>query len=102
MNKLLTLGMFNRQGMKAFNEGRYGDAVFQLNQAGMIASQMESPLQMAKVCNNMGLVYMGNGRRVDALKNFLKAEEAAVRGAGVDNCLHKTIKRNMCKLKQAA
>lgn len=102
MNKLLTLGMFNRQGMKAFNEGRYADAIFQLEQAAMIASQMESPLHTAKVCNNMGLVHMGNGRKVDALSSFLKAEEAAIRGAGPENVLHRTIVRNMNQLKQAA
>lgn len=102
MNKLLTLGMFNRQGMKAFNEGRYADAMFQLNQAGMIARQMESPLHMAKVCNNIGLVHMGNGKSADAFASFRKAEKAAVEGAGPGNCLHRTILRNMDQLGQAA
>jgi len=102
MNKLLTLGMFNRQGMKAFNEGRYADAMFQLSQAGMIASQLPSPLHMAKVCNNIGLVHMGNGRRADAFSSFRRAEKAAVQGAGVGNCLHRTILRNMDQLGQAA
>lgn len=100
MNKLLTLGMFNRQGMQAFNEGRYMDAVFQLNQAIMIASRMETPLHTAKVCNNLGLVHMGNGYKDEALASFRKAEEAAIAGAGPDNILHKRIVGNMEQLEQ--
>jgi hypothetical protein len=102
MNKLLTLGMFNRQGMKAFNEGRYEDAIFQLNQAGMIASQMKTSLHTAKVCNNIGLVHMGTGNRSEALIHFRQAEEAAVQGAGPGNSLHRTILRNMGQLAKAA
>ncbi len=102
MNKLLILGMFNRAGMKAFNEGRFEDALFQLNQAGMIAGRMKTTLHTAKVLTNMGLVHMGTGDLEAAKVVFDRAAVAAIEGAGSGNVLHRTIVRNMDQLAQVA
>lgn len=102
MNKLLTFGMFCRQGMKAFNDGRHMDALFQLSQAEMLAHQIKKPVHLAQVWNNIGLVQMTTGEKDKALAHFLKAAEAAVTGAGTGNVLHRAILRNMEQLEQAA
>lgn len=98
MSLLRRLGMLNRAGMRAFNEGRYNDAMFQLMQAKSIARQMESPLHEAKVRNNIGLVHQGAGNIDDALESFRLAAVFAVEGAGEGNILHKAIDRNMAKI----
>jgi hypothetical protein len=98
MSELLRLGIFNRQGMQAMNDGRFDDALFQLFQAKAIAGRMKTPLHSAKVHNNMGLVNMQAGRPEDAEKNFRLAEKFAVDGAGEGNCLHRTILRNLSQL----
>ncbi|QGY40009.1 hypothetical protein GM415_07680 [Pseudodesulfovibrio cashew] len=100
MSTLQQLGLLNREGMKSFNEGRVEDAMFQLSQASKIARQMGSPLHEAKVRNNIGLVFQGDGRRAEALACFRLAEKAAVKGAGEGNVLHKIITRNLTRLEQ--
>lgn len=102
MNLLRQFGILNRQGMNAFNEGKPGDALFQLMQAAQLAHQMKSVLHEAKVHNNMALVHQGSGDNDKALVSFKKAEELAIEGAGEGNVLHRTIARNMAKLEQAA
>ncbi|CCH48874.1 hypothetical protein [Pseudodesulfovibrio piezophilus] len=98
MSSLHRLGMFNREGMKAFNNGQVEDALFQLAQANRIARQMGSPLHEAKVRNNLGLVHQSAGNEEEALVCFRLAAKSAVKGAGIDNSLHKVISRNLSRL----
>ncbi|MGE4193966.1 MAG: tetratricopeptide repeat protein [Pseudodesulfovibrio sp.] len=98
MSSLKKLGLLNRQGMLACNEGRCEDALFQLTQADRLARSMESPLHEAKVRNNMGVVYQMNGKFEEARVCFRMAADRAVAGAGDGNCLHRTINRNLDNL----
>lgn len=98
MSTLKKLGLLNRQGMRACNEGRCGDALFQLTQADHLARFMESPLHEAKVRNNMGLVYQMSGKYEEARVCFRIAADRAVAGAGDGNCLHRVISRNLDNL----
>jgi len=98
MSRLKKLGLLNREGMKACNAGRNEDALFQLTQAGDIASSMKSPLHEAKVRNNIGLVHQMSGNIDEALACFRLAERSAVVGAGAGTVLHKTIARNLIRL----
>ncbi|MBG0790721.1 MAG: tetratricopeptide repeat protein [Desulfovibrionaceae bacterium] len=98
MSRLKMVGMLNRAGMKSFNEGRTADALFQLVQADRLARSMKSPLQQAKVRNNIGLVHQGVGNHEEALACFRLAARNAVKGAGEGNVLHKAIVRNMARL----
>lgn len=98
MSKLKILGMLNRAGMNAFNEGRTEDALFQLIQADRLAKSMESPLHEAKVRNNIGLVHQGAGNAEEAKACFRLAARNAVKGAGEGNVLHKIISRNLGRL----
>jgi hypothetical protein len=102
MSRLKKLGLLNREGMKACNAGRNDDALFQLTQAGQLASSMKSPLHEAKVRNNIGLVHQISGNMDEALICFRLAEKSAVEGAGTGTSLHATIVRNLSKLKNAA
>ncbi|QJB55512.1 tetratricopeptide repeat protein [Pseudodesulfovibrio sp. zrk46] len=101
MSRLRTLGILNREGMKAANAGRVADAMFQLAQAAQIAETMDSPLHMAKVRNNIGLVNQQAGKFDEAKACFLLAEQSAVEGAGEGNILQRAIVRNMAHLDQA-
>jgi len=98
MGNLKKLGMLNRAGMNAFNQGRTDDALFQLIQADRLAQSMGSPLHGAKVRNNIGLVHQGSGNHAEALACFRLAAREAVRGAGEGNILHKAIARNLNRL----
>jgi len=98
MSTLKKLGLLNRQGMLACNEGRPEDALFQLTQADRLARTMQSPLHEAKVRNNMGLVYQMSGKFEEARVCFRMAADRAVAGAGDNNCLHRTINRNLDNL----
>lgn len=100
MSSLKKLGILNREGMKAFNEGNVDDAMFQLVQANRIARQMGSPLHEAKVRNNIGLIHQGVGNKDEALACFRLAEKSAIEGAGNGNALHKIIVRNLSRLEQ--
>lgn len=102
MTRLKKLGMLNREGMKAFNEGNVDNAMFQLLQANRIARDLKSPLHEAKVRNNLGLIYQSNGFMEEARASFHLAERSAVNGAGENNMLHKIIKRNLTRLELAA
>lgn len=102
MSRLKQLGILNRAGMVAFNEGRTDDALFQLVQANQLARAMESPLHEAKVRNNIGLVHQGVGNHAEALTCFRLAARNAVRGAGKENSLHKVITRNLTRLEAEA
>lgn len=99
MSRLRMVGMLNRAGMTAFNEGRTADALFQLVQADRLARSLELPLHEAKVRNNIGLVHQGTGNRDEALACFRLAARYAVKGAGEGNVLHKTIVKNLTRLK---
>ncbi len=101
MSKLHTLGLLNREGMKALNEGRSEDAIFQLIQADRLAKSMNSPLHEASVRNNIGLVHQQTGNIVEALACFRVAVESAVVGAGEGNILQKAIVRNMTRLESS-
>lgn len=101
MNQLKKIGMLNREGMAACNAGRTEDALFQLIQAERIARRLHSSLHMAKLRNNIGLIYQLSGNCQEALISFRLAERQAVEGGGVDNALHRTIVRNRARLEQA-
>ena len=102
MSRLKQLGILNRAGMVAFNEGRTDDALFQLVQANRLAQAMGSPLHEAKVRNNIGLVHQGVGSHDEAMSYFRLAALSAVRGAGSGNVLHKAILRNLNRLEAEA
>lgn len=102
MTRLKRLGMLNRAGMEAFNEGRMEDALFQLVQADQLARSLESPLHEAKVRNNIGLVHQGTGDHDKAMACFKLAARYALKGAGAGNTLHKAIVRNMMRLESDA
>jgi hypothetical protein len=98
MSTLQQLGILNREGMRACNEGRPGDALFQLTQADSLARSMNSPLHEAKVRNNMALVYQMSGKYEEARVSFRIAAGRAVEGGGEGNSLHRVIMRNMDSL----
>lgn len=98
MSNLKKLGTLNREGMRACNEGRPGDALFQLTQADSLARAMNSPLHEAKVRNNMALVYQMSGKYEEARVSFRIAAGRAVEGGGEGNVLHRVIMRNLDSL----
>jgi hypothetical protein len=98
MSKLKKLGALNREGMRACNEGRPGDALFQLTQADGLARSMNAPLHEAKVRNNMALVYQMSGKYEEARVSFRIAADRAVAGGGEGNVLHRIIQRNLDSL----
>lgn len=102
MSRLQKIGMLNREGMKACNAGKNDDALFQLIQADALTQSMKSPLQQAKVRNNIGLVHQVSGNREEALTCFRLAARFAVEGAGEGNALHTTIGRNLERLEKTA
>ena len=98
MTQLHTLGLLNREGMKACNEGRTDDAMFKLVQADRLAQAMDSPLHEAKIRNNIGLVHQMAGKDEEALACYRLAAKNAVKGAGEGNSLHSVILRNLNRL----
>ncbi|WP_319541847.1 tetratricopeptide repeat protein [uncultured Pseudodesulfovibrio sp.] len=102
MSLLRQLGLLNREGMKACNEGKLDDALFQLIQADRMAKEMDSRLHEAKIRNNIGLVHQVSGKKDEASACFKLAAHFAVEGAGEGNALHKAIVRNLTRLESAS
>ncbi|WP_272699218.1 tetratricopeptide repeat protein [Desulfovibrio sp. Fe33] len=101
MSSLKKLGMLNREGMRACNEGRPGDALFQLTQADSLARSLNSPLHEAKVRNNMGLVYQVSGKYEEARVSYRIAASRAVEGGAEGTGLHRVIMTNLGSLPAA-
>ena len=78
MKKLLFhLGHVNRAAIRAANEGRFGDAMFQLHLAQLLARDLDSPLQVARVENNLGMVLLLQDKTDEALGHLRKAVDIA-------------------------
>ena len=98
MHQLKKIGCLNREGMTACNAGRTGDALASLEEAGRLASEMGSPLHVAKIRNNVGLVHQMAGNYDEAASCFRQAERLAVEQAGDGNPLHRVVVRNLSRL----
>ncbi len=100
IGRLKKLGMLNREGMNAANNGRIADAMFQLDQALALAESLKSPLHQAKIHNSIALAHQLANNVVEARASFLRAEAFAVEGAGEGNGLQRIILRNMSRLER--
>jgi len=98
MSELHQLGLLNREGMKAFNNGNIPCAMFQLAQAERLAQYMNSPLHQAKIRNNIGLIHQATGNTAEALACYRLAARSAMVGAGDGSKLQRIIERNLAKL----
>ncbi|MDD3311366.1 tetratricopeptide repeat protein [Pseudodesulfovibrio sp.] len=101
MHQLKKIGLLNREGMAALNDGRMDDALNRLLEADRIAREQQQPLHEAKVQNNLGLVHQAAGRYPEAESCFRQAVRIAVERAGSGNILHRTIARNLARLDEA-
>lgn len=95
MSALQSLGMLNREGMKACNQGKFEDALFKLNQALDIAEKTERHIQHVIVKNNMGLVYQLMGKPDQAKACFKLALQEAEAHMPLDSQPAKKIKQNL-------
>jgi len=98
MHQLKKIGLLNREGMDAFNDGRTDVALNRLLEAWGLARELGQPLHEAKVGNNIGLVHQAAGRHHEAETCFREAARIAVERAGAGNILHRTIARNLARL----
>ena len=101
MHQLKKIGCLNREGMTACNAGRTGEALASLEEAGRLAGEMDSPLHVAKIRNNLGLVHQMAGNFDEAAACFRQAGRLAVEQAGEGNPLHRVITRNLARLEQS-
>lgn len=100
MTKLMELTILAREGMKSCEYGLYGDALFKLEQARLMASNGH-PLHEAKIRNNIALVYQLDGQLDVARNVFTTALNQSDTSWGRGNPLSRIIKRNLNRLEEA-
>lgn len=101
MSQAQLVGTLNREGMKALSDGDHMNAQFMLTQALQKCRVFRSPLNEAKIRNNLALVLQTQGLVDAAAINFKLALRITEAEAGTDTGLYRKIKSNFEKLEAA-
>jgi tetratricopeptide (TPR) repeat protein len=94
MNNAKFVGHLNREGMKALSEGDLMNARFLLYQALDKCRLFKSPLNEAKIRNNLGLVLQQDGDLNSASENFQAALKIVRDEVGEETGIFKRIETN--------
>lgn len=96
------IALHNRSAMYAANQGRFAEAVAKLAEAVNWAREIEAPLLVAVVKNNMGIVMQMQGRFADARACFLIARQTVEAHKPADHPLLRAVAKNLRHLELAA
>ncbi len=95
------IGLLNENGMNAFHKGYYEDALYFLGMAADRARLAGTPLQEARIRNNIGLVFRGLGNPSQAEIHFKLALSLIEKKEGPANPLHAVVAANLRDVREA-
>ncbi|MCG8615859.1 MAG: tetratricopeptide repeat protein [Desulfobacterales bacterium] len=92
---LKLIGTLSRSGMAAGNNGDFDSAFHNCNRALLLAMQINKKCLVAKLLNNLGILYYQYGAWDQALLSYEKSMRIVTRHYGQQNVLYKTIQKNI-------
>lgn len=92
---LKLIGTLSRSGMVAGNNGDFDSAFHNCKQALLLAMQLKKECLVAKLLNNLGILYYQSGAWDEALLSYEKSMSIVVQNYGQHNLLYKTIQKNI-------
>lgn len=92
---LKLIGNLSRSAMIAGNRGDFETAFDNSNQALLLALELEKECLVAKLLNNIGILYCQSGAWDKALLSYEKAMDIVVQTYGEHNLLFKIIQKNL-------
>lgn len=92
---LKLIGTLSRSGMVAGNNGDFNLAFLNCKQALLLAMELKKKCLVAKLLNNLGVLYYQSGAWDEALLSYEKSMNIVVKNYGPHNILYKTIQKNI-------
>lgn len=98
---LKLIGTLSRSGMVAGNNGDFDSAFDNCRQALLLATELKKECLVAKLLNNLGILYYQSGAWDEALLSYEKSMSIVFEKYGQHNFLYRTIQKNIiCVLSQ--
>jgi len=95
---LKLIGTLSRSGMVAGNNGDFDSAFHNCKQAILLAMEIKKECLVAKLLNNLGILYYQSGAWDKALLSYENAMNIVIKNYGQHNFLYKTIQKNITRL----
>ncbi len=95
---LKSIGALSRSGMVAGNNGDFDSAFHNCKQALLLAMELKKKCLIAKLLNNLGILYYQSGAWDEALLSYEKSMRIVIKNYGQHNFLYKTIQKNIACL----
>ena len=92
---LKLIGNLSRSGMVAGNNGDFDSAFHNCRQALLLAMKLKKECLVAKLLNNLGILYYQSGAWDAALLSYEKSMSIVTKHYGQHNFLYKTIQKNI-------
>ena len=92
---LKLIGTLSRTGMVAGNNGDFDSAFHNCKQALLLAMALKKQCLVAKLLNNLGILYYQSGAWDEALLSYEKSMSIVIKNYGQHNFLYKTIQKNI-------
>ena len=92
---LKLIGALSRSGMAAGNNGDFDSAFQDCRQALLLAMELKKQCLVAKLLNNLGILYYQSGAWDEALLSYEKSMRIVIRNYGQHNVLYRTIQKNI-------
>ncbi|MBT3803678.1 MAG: tetratricopeptide repeat protein [Desulfobacula sp.] len=92
---LKLIGTLSRSGMVAGNNGDFDSAFHNCRQALLLAKELKKECLVAKLLNNLGILYHQSGAWDKALLSYEKSMSIVIKNYGQQNFLYKTIQKNI-------
>ncbi len=96
--QLKLIGSLSRAGMNAGNNGDFDSAFGNLQDALVFARKLKKDCLVAKLLNNLGILYTQHGEWDRALLHYDQSMEILINKHGTDNFLYKTLQKNISYL----
>lgn len=95
---LKLIGALSRSGMVAGNNGDFDSAFNHCKRALLLAMELKKECLVAKILNNLGILYCQSGAWDKALLSYEKSMSIVTENYGQNNILYKTIQKNVTSL----
>lgn len=92
---LKLIGALSRSGMVAGNNGDFDSAFHNCKQALLLSMELKKECLVAKLLNNLGILYYQSGAWDKALLSYEKSMSIVIKNYGQHNVLYKTIQKNI-------
>lgn len=92
---LKSIGTLSRTGMFDGNNGDFDSAFHNCNQALLLAMELNKKCLVAKLLNNLGILYYQSGAWDQALLSYERSMSIVIKHYGQHNVLYKTIQKNI-------